>query len=206
MVTADSLDRSQPGYRFDLCGGHTALNFVNTVGSRLEAPSEHLRTYGDLLAWAETAGVVSRAESPKLRRTAAHDPDAARRALARALDLRETLYAVFRAIADGGRLDARLLSKLNEFVAQTFRHAQLDPEGRRATLATPPADLLGSIAAAVVRSAVDLLTSESVERIGRCADDTCGWLFLDTTRAGTRRWCDMKSCGNRSKVRRFRAT
>ena len=40
--------------------------------------------------------------------------------------------------------------------------------------------------------------------IGACADDTCGWLFLDTTRNRTRRWCVMKECGNRSKVRRFR--
>jgi len=39
-----------------------------------------------------------------------------------------------------------------------------------------------------------------------CADDSCAWLFLDATRSGTRRWCDMKGCGNRNKVRRFRAT
>jgi predicted RNA-binding Zn ribbon-like protein len=37
-----------------------------------------------------------------------------------------------------------------------------------------------------------------------CADASCAWLFLDTTRNRTRRWCDMKECGNRNKVRRFR--
>jgi predicted RNA-binding Zn ribbon-like protein len=58
----------------------------------------------------------------------------------------------------------------------------------------------------VVRSAVELLTSDAASRIGRCADEGCAWLFLDTTRSGTRRWCDMKSCGNRNTVRRFRAT
>ena len=56
-----------------------------------------------------------------------------------------------------------------------------------------------------VRAAVELLTSDAVEHIGRCADDSCGWLFLDTTRSRTRRWCDMKVCGNRNKVRRFRS-
>ena len=51
---------------------------------------------------------------------------------------------------------------------------------------------------------VDLLTSDAITHVGCCADDTCLWLFLDTTRSRTRRWCDMKVCGNRNKVRRFR--
>jgi len=57
----------------------------------------------------------------------------------------------------------------------------------------------------VVRAAVELLTSADIARVRTCADGSCAWLFLDTTRSRTRRWCDMKSCGNRSKVRRFRA-
>jgi len=56
----------------------------------------------------------------------------------------------------------------------------------------------------VVRAAVELLTSADIARVRTCADGSCAWLFLDTTRSRTRRWCDMKSCGNRSKVRRFR--
>jgi len=48
--------------------------------------------------------------------------------------------------------------------------------------------------------------SEQLAKVGMCADPTCRWLFYDTTRSGTRRWCDMKSCGNRNKVRRFRGT
>jgi predicted RNA-binding Zn ribbon-like protein len=56
----------------------------------------------------------------------------------------------------------------------------------------------------VIRAAVELLTSDEILRVRTCADDSCAWLFLDTTRNRTRRWCDMKVCGNRSKVRRFR--
>ena len=40
--------------------------------------------------------------------------------------------------------------------------------------------------------------------IRECDGDTCGWLFLDTTRNHSRRWCDMRGCGNRAKVRRHR--
>jgi predicted RNA-binding Zn ribbon-like protein len=208
MVTRSEsvLERSEPDYTFDFCGGHVAVDFTNTVGSRVTEPGEHLGTFADLLAWAEARRVITRAEALKLKRAAAHDLAGARRALTRALDLREALYAVLGAIADRDRPDANALARLNAYVAQTFSTAHLAIADGRASLETAGADPLDAVAAAVVRSAVDLLTSDGVQRIGRCADETCGWIFFDTTRSGTRRWCDMKSCGNRNKVRRFRST
>jgi len=56
----------------------------------------------------------------------------------------------------------------------------------------------------IVRSAAELLTSPERELVKRCASDTCLWLFLDRTKNHARRWCDMKVCGNRAKVRRHR--
>ena len=67
------------------------------------------------------------------------------------------------------------------------------------------ADDLLSPLAPVIKSAVDLLTSGAIGRVRTCAADTCEWLFIDTTKNRTRRWCDMKVCGNRAKVRRFRS-
>jgi predicted RNA-binding Zn ribbon-like protein len=55
----------------------------------------------------------------------------------------------------------------------------------------------------VIRSAADLLISEEFSRIKKCADPTCGWLFLDISRNRSRRWCDMRDCGNRAKASRF---
>ncbi len=200
------VTRSQPDYRFDFCGGHPAIDFTNTVGSRFDEPDEHFRTFGDLLAWADAAGVLTSAEAAKVRRAAERDPGGARRAVGRAVELREALYGVFAAIAERRTPPADALARLNDAIAETYRTAHLEVAGRKATLATPSSDPLGVIAAAVVRTAVDLLTSDAAVRIGRCADETCGWLFVDNTRSRTRRWCDMKSCGNRAKVRRFRAT
>ena len=58
----------------------------------------------------------------------------------------------------------------------------------------------------VVQSAVDLMTSPELDRVGQCADDRgCGWLFVDTTKNRSRRWCDMRDCGNRAKARRHYA-
>ncbi len=211
MVTAarpghGSIERSDPDYTFDFCGGHVAVDFTNTVGSRGLRREDHLNTYGDLVAWAEARQVISKQQAAALKREAAADPEAARRALTRALTLREAIYAALVQVIERGKPDGRTLAALNEFVAETFMSAQLTVAGGRVALHTPAGDRLDAMLAPVVRAAVDLLTSDQVRRIGRCADDTCLWLFLDSTRSGTRRWCDMKVCGNRSKVRRFRTT
>jgi len=54
----------------------------------------------------------------------------------------------------------------------------------------------------VLWSAADLLTHADRRRVRRCANDACLWLFVDESKAETRRWCDMSSCGNRAKSRR----
>ena len=56
----------------------------------------------------------------------------------------------------------------------------------------------------IADSAAKLLTSPDRKRIKECASNNCLWLFLDTTKNHKRRWCDMKSCGNRAKVREHR--
>jgi predicted RNA-binding Zn ribbon-like protein len=56
----------------------------------------------------------------------------------------------------------------------------------------------------VARSAVDLMTSADLARVRECDGHDCGWLFLDTSKAGRRRWCSMAICGNRAKSERYR--
>jgi predicted RNA-binding Zn ribbon-like protein len=55
----------------------------------------------------------------------------------------------------------------------------------------------------LIRSAADLLVSDELKRVKKCGDPACGWLFLDTSRNNSRRWCDMSDCGNRAKACRF---
>jgi predicted RNA-binding Zn ribbon-like protein len=219
MVTAGSTLRSEPEYPFDFCGGQLAIDFTNTVGSRGGAPEEHLRTFGDLAAWAEARGILPRARATRLRREAAGRPAAARAALGRALELREALYRVIEAAAATRRPAPADLAIVNAQVRATFSRMQLG--GRRSRSVSEKCEhapglelttgdagtesVADPILTPVVRAAVELLTSADIARVRTCADGSCAWLFLDTTRSRTRRWCDMKSCGNRSKVRRFRA-
>ncbi|GAA1811158.1 CGNR zinc finger domain-containing protein [Agromyces neolithicus] len=57
----------------------------------------------------------------------------------------------------------------------------------------------------IARDAVDLFAPANAGRIRVCSGDDCGMVYLDTSRAATRRWCSMQRCGNRAKVRAHRA-
>jgi predicted RNA-binding Zn ribbon-like protein len=193
-------------YAFDLSGGRLCLDFANTVGDRgSDRPIEHLGSYGDFIAWAEQAGATTARAARALLRAAAARPAEAREALAAAIRLREALYRVFAAVASGRTPRVPDLSIVNAAVPAAFERSRLVPSEGGFTLS---ADVeKGDLAAPltpVVRSAVDLLVSPDVDRVRTCAATTCAWLFLDTTKNRARRWCDMKTCGNREKVRRFR--
>jgi predicted RNA-binding Zn ribbon-like protein len=203
------VTRSEPGYAWDFCGGALAIDFTNTVGSRGGTPEEHFGTYDDVLSWAETRGVIGRAEARRLQQDAARRPAAAREALSEALALREALYHVIAAGASGRKPASADLARINAHVATSFSGPQLRQTRGRLQLAFEPhgqSPLVEAILTPVVRAAVELLTGDALARVRLCADASCAWLFLDTTRNRTRRWCDMKECGNRNKVRRFRET
>jgi len=61
-----------------------------------------------------------------------------------------------------------------------------------------------ALAFAAARELLGLLSTDA-GRLKRCGGDGCVLWFLDATRSGTRRWCSMAGCGNRTKVRRHRA-
>jgi predicted RNA-binding Zn ribbon-like protein len=123
-----------------------------------------------------------------------------------ALRLREAIYRIFLAIGEGGVPPGRDLEIFNAALAQTPRRLGISARGGAYSwvVAAPPASL-GGVLAPVIWSAADLLTHATERRIRRCANDKCRWVFVDRSKAGTRRWCDMNSCGNRAKAHRHYA-
>ena len=204
MVT-DPVARTAQ-YAFDLSGGRLCLDFANTVGDRgTDQPSEHLGSYGDFIAWAEQAGAITSRAARRLVRAARARPAQARQVLADAIRLREALYRVFAAIASERTPRAPDLATVNAALPAAFERSRLVPSAGGFTLAADVADEdLAAPLTPVVRSAVDLLVSPELDRVRTCAAVACAWLFLDATKNRARRWCDMKTCGNREKVRRFR--
>jgi predicted RNA-binding Zn ribbon-like protein len=190
----------------DFVADALCLDFVNTVGGHREGePKETLNTYGDLLDWAVAADVLTKSAAVHLREAARENEARAARALTEAKRLRETIYEVFVALADERRPAASDVAALNVAMSEAFRHLQVKPSHAGYELGWPaPGGDLQAPLWPVIKSAADLLVSDETDHLRECAGETCGWLFLDLSKNKSRKWCDMKGCGNRAKIRRFR--
>lgn len=188
--------RVQDEPEFDFSGGALCLDFANAITGEVAACS-------DLVAWARQAGAIERRKARALLCEAGAHPRIASRILGRARELRETLFGIFTAIAAGHEPDGADIEEFNSFLGRAAGHLRLElsPEGSSWRWREDAAALDGLLWQ-VTWSAAELLTSPDIERITECGAANCRWLFLDRSRNRSRRWCDMKTCGNRSKVRR----
>ena len=190
--------------------GSLCLDFVNTVGGRLGNRSykvlrDKLVTYENLLTWSRLAGLVSPAAARLLARLAAGHPQDAAATLARAATLRETLYRIFKSIVDGRRAAGADMNILGRELSIARDHERLSRSAGTFVWTWDDRHALDRVIWDVSRSAAELLTSGELSKLRQCGGEECGWMFLDTSRNHSRQWCDMRDCGNRAKVRRFRA-
>lgn len=198
--------KRQPGYQFDLSGGALCLDFANTVSHRHlpQRRAEHLDSYADLIAFAQQSKLLPPKLAASLRAHANRDHAGARRAFRRAILLRESLYRAFSAIAAAKHALSADVQQINNFALVALRHRKLARSNGdyRWEWQSGGSDLLDRILWPIAESAAELLTSDARAAIRECGAPDCEWLFLDHSRNRSRRWCDMKSCGNRQKARR----
>jgi predicted RNA-binding Zn ribbon-like protein len=206
-VSRDVDPGHEPDHQFELIAGAACLDFANTVsGRRRHTIHEHLRTFADLARWALAADLYTADEAERLIERAVRRPMEAEAVLARARALRGAIYAIFTALIDESGPPASAVDTLNAELAPALAHLALVPDATGFRWGWVAADgALDSILWRVARSAAELLTSPAMQSVRQCAGETCDWLFVDTTRNRSRRWCDMGGCGNRAKVRRHRA-
>jgi predicted RNA-binding Zn ribbon-like protein len=190
-------------HTFEMSGGALCLDFANTVGDRPSSTNEHLMSYTDLLAWGRQAGVVDTALAGRLERRAERHKGEAIRVFDEAVDLRERLYRIFSALAAGSRPAPRDLDALNQSLTRVFPYrAVVEGENGFEWRWSGPPGALDRMLWTVLQSAAELLTSNEIHQVRECNSDRCTWLFVDRSRTHRRRWCDMKTCGNRAKARR----
>lgn len=183
--------------------GSLALEFVNTLDWRLrEPPVEQLNAFDDLLRWARTTGILKPSEARSFRTWGETHPRAAARVLAEAIDVREAIAAVFQSVARGEEAPPGPLARLDAACHEAWAARALRPAGAGAAWEFRGAGP-NQPAMAAALDAAGILTSPERERVRQCGDAQCGWLFIDTSRNRSRRWCSMKGCGNRNKARRF---
>jgi predicted RNA-binding Zn ribbon-like protein len=183
------------------------LDFANTMAWHASAePEEKLNHYEDLLFWAEDKQVLDAAEAQQLRGLAQQQPAQAKNVRQKAIVLREAIYGIVVACINGRSPTPNDLTILNDALAEAMSQAQLThtADGFSWTW-TADEPMLEAMLWPVVRATADLLTAPDIlARVGQCADDRgCGYLFLDTSKNHSRRWCDINDCGNRAKQRRY---
>ena len=181
------------------------LAFVNTLSGRpTAAPSERLVSYDALVDWAREQHLVSAAAAERLSAAARRHPQQAASVLGRAKEFREALGALALAIEHERQPSASVLATIGDCLAAAYAHGRLVPhEGGLQWIASAEDDL-DRILWEIGRATGRLVGSPRLGRIRSCAASDCGWWFVDDTKNHSRRWCDMKICGNREKVRRFR--
>lgn len=196
--------RPRPGLTVELTGGSLCLDFANTLRRRLTAsPVDLLTSYADLVAWGRQAGAVGDGEARRLAQEATQHPAEARAALQRAVAVREAIHRIFSALAVKGPVPAADLAALNAAVAEASARRHVAPAGDRFRWEwAGEGSGLDRVLWPVVQGAAELLTSAELSRLRKCESPACAWLFVDRSRNRSRRWCDMKVCGNREKARR----
>ena len=208
-VALDQVDhpsRSRAG-ALTLLGGTLAVDFANTSSGRgWPTHQEHLLSARDVVDWAEHVKLLSRADANWLRGVLKSDPALADLLLRRALDTRENIHAICVEIAAGRAVPPPRLDSLARAHAANLAHARLVDEGGRHVWSWEPRQWpIEALLGPIVLSALTTLTQGELARLRRCQNEKCGWVFFDTTKNRSRRWCEMEICGNRAKQKRFAA-
>jgi predicted RNA-binding Zn ribbon-like protein len=184
---------------FVFIGHHRMLDFLNTEVAVEGTPRDLLAGPGDLLDWLVQAGALDRASARRAR--ARWGSGRSGEALVRqARRLRTSLRRIADAAAGGRPVPRAGLAAVNALLARGAAIDRVVPGAsdgfttRRDLRVREPVDLLVPIAEA----AADLVCHADPRRIRRCAHPACVLYFLDGTKNGTRRWCDMRTCGNRA--------
>ncbi len=192
--------------KFKFIAGTPGLDFVNTVGARIEDGAgyrilrDKLAAFEDVVAWCEAAGLIAKPDLRAVTRTSDQSADAFRRAVA----FREALYRIVRACTGGGTPARGDIEILNVERRAAHAHRRLTFSKSRFVEAWDPPDAPDRLLWSIVLPSAAFLVSESISLIRQCPGEECGWMFLDTSRNHTRQWCEMRICGNRAKARRFR--
>lgn len=190
----------------DFIGGDAALDFVNTVTGRDQEPRDWLDSYASLLEWATLVRLLPEKHLRTLTKKMHGEPGAAGRALIRAKGLREDLFALVSAVASGNAPPKSALAALREhWLAGVDAHELRFESGRVITDIRADAADFDLIAAIIAYRMVEHVMPQPIDRLRMCGGKNCAWVFLDSSKAGRRRWCDMAVCGNVAKAQRFYA-
>ncbi|WP_099157737.1 CGNR zinc finger domain-containing protein [Virgibacillus ndiopensis] len=200
-------DINKDVHKHEFLGGRLCLDFANTVSwhDSSEKSQELLTSYEKLVNWSLHANILKKQQALSLLKKAESQPSKAKESLQQAIELRESIYQIFSLVLNNETPAYKDLSILNEALVNAYGMMRLVPGENKFSLEFLNCEeTLDGMLPPIVQSAIEILISEKeLSRVKKCEGDPCGWLFLDTSRNRSRRWCSMADCGNRAKAKRF---
>jgi len=183
-----------------LDGGVPCLDFVNTIPDRVDGTNrDNLKTFDDLLYWARKAGILTSASFSALEHARDANERKAKSFFSEAIVLRSLIYDIFKPISQQQKVKSADLDTFNKIASHYFSFLKIDiaKNGFTEDWAFDRNDF-HTITAPILKSGYELLLSDKLHRVKECPN--CGWLFLDATKNGKRRWCSMQDCGSNVKA------
>lgn len=180
--------------QISLDGGLLCLDFINTVSDYYaEEPINYITNADEWLTWLKR---VKEIENDFER----FDPGTFN--IRDILEARKTLYQLFHHYVNGEIIPVDVVAKFNKYCSRMYKYLKFVAHGKDIT------EILDynkhsaiHYLLPIIRSAKETITSGQLKNIKECPN--CGWIFLDNTKSNTRRWCNMKACGNKIKTRRY---
>jgi predicted RNA-binding Zn ribbon-like protein len=185
----------------ELAGGVLCLDFINTINSRLHPEHDYLMHYSDLVEWANKVGILSPTQTTHLQKRSKQSVEEAENALGSARTLRELLYRLFSNAAKDSEPNKKDMETFVSSYGEAISHGHLLKKEDHYTTAWKVDEKFDSVLWPIMHSAGELLLSSELGQVKECPG--CGWLFLDTSKNQSRRWCSMNTCGARAKMRRY---
>lgn len=193
-----------------LVGERLWLDFVNSddaTHARGEARRDALDTFDGFVSWLSASRVLDDERATAMLRRAQQQPTGSSAALHEARRLRNVLRALAeRGDAPQERATQTAIGEINRILGRSAGSRRVEPrsDGGFVRNFVTAGDVFAGLMIPIIESAADALVSSELQRVRRCADPRCARVFFDGSRNGKRRWCDMKTCGNRAKAARHR--
>jgi predicted RNA-binding Zn ribbon-like protein len=185
----------------EIVGGALCLDFANTINSRYKPEHDYLIKYSDLADWAVKVGILSVSQRNRLISRTEPEAKQLKTALQQALILRELFYRLFSRVAKRSKSYKGEMEVFVKFYSEAILHSVFVKKEDRFVADWSTNESFDAVLWPIVYSAGQLLLSKELTQVKECPN--CGWLFLDTSKNHSRRWCSMNTCGARDKMRRY---
>ncbi len=185
----------------EFVGNAICLDFVNSLIDYDDQQHDYLESYETFLEWCLYANVLSKDQVKILRERTLSQTRLANRAFNQILEFRALVKRVLSSFTTQQKPNDDDLEKIKMLFAQAVKAAKLKQKDDGLSVQWQDTTDLNTPLHKLVNSMFELLISSGSCKLKACPG--CGWMFLDTSKNGLRRWCSMNTCGSRDKMKRY---